>query len=595
METARGPRYPQRRLVKYLTRLAAQLRMSQRALVVGAAVIVGLGAGAGALLLRWLIATTTRVALQGGSGLLAFLGAFQVICIPALGGLLVGVMTSCLAREAKGHGVPEVIEAVALRGGRMRPVVPVVKLLASAICIGTGGSAGREGPVVQVGAGVGSTLGQWLGLSDEHIRQLVACGAAGGIAAAFNAPVAGVVFALEIILRAFNPTSFCTTVIASVAASEMARAISGNVPAFVVPPYALVSLWEFPLYAILGIAAAGVGIVFTAMLYACHDVFEGLTIPAYLKPAAGGLLIGTVGVAFPQIFGVGYDIITQALHNALSLRLMAVLVVAKMLATSLTLGSGGTGGILVPSLYLGAMLGGCFGTLVHALWPTVTAVPGTYALVGMAAVFAAVAHAPITALLILFEMTGDYRIVLPVMLTTVIGTFLAERMASESIYTLKLSRRGIHLSGRRTIDILQTVQVKEVMETRVDTVPTTMGLPALARRFERLPCQSFPVLDARGALWGMLSIEEFTHALAQDATDHLTAGDIATTSVATVYPDEPVSTAMRRMAIGDFRCLPVVERSNTRLLLGVVHWDDMNRASQRVMKRRSRTDSREGP
>jgi CIC family chloride channel protein len=586
MEITRGPHYNQHPLTTYLSRLIDAMHTSQTVMVISTSVAVGLGTGVAALILRRFIDITTTLAFRNCRSLLVFLGAYDTLLIPALGGLLVGPVIYCLARQAKGHGVLEVIEAVALRGGRMRPVTTVIKSLAASICIGTGGSVGREGPIIQAGAGLGSTLGQWLKLSEAHIRSLVACGAAGGIAATFNVPIAGVVFALEIILETFSPTSFSTVVIASVTASEVARALAGNSPAFVVPPYALVSLWEFPFYAMLGMAAAVVGAVFTRALRVVDEVFEGLTFPVYLKPVAGGLLLGAIGVGFPQIFGVGHETITQALHNELSLRLMVMLMVVKMLATALTLGSGGMGGILVPSLFLGAMLGGSFGTAIHTLLPAVTAVPGTYALVGMAAVFAAAARAPITAIIMLFEMTGDYRIILPLMLTTVIGAVCAERIATESIYTSQLSRRGIRLTSRHTVDVLQTVRVGEVMGTPVNTVTTTMGLTALARMFERMPHHSFPVLDAHGTLYGMLGVQDLAQALAQEALDRPTAGDIATTTWVAVYPDDPVSIAIRCMAEYNLQCLPVVDRSDTRRLLGMVHWEDVSRAYNIILQRR---------
>jgi CIC family chloride channel protein len=587
MAFARGPRDNPHRLAEYLTRLVDPRRMSQVGMVLVASVIVGLGAGAGALILRWLIEIITSLVFRDGCSLLAFLGVYDVVLIPALGGLLIGPMLYFLPREASGYGIPEVMEAVALRGGRLRPILTVVKVLTTSICIGTGGSASREGPIVQVGAGLGSVLGQWLGLSDAHIRSLVACGVAAGITATFNAPLAGVVFALEVILGTCSPTTFGTTVIASVTASEVVHSMTGNVPVFMVPPYVLVSFWEFPLYALLGMAAAVVGVALTIALSACDEVFEGLMFPAYLKPFVGGLLLGVIGVVFPQIFGVGDATIMHALHNELSLRLMTGLMVVKLLATSLTLGSGGTGGILVPSLFLGAMLGGNFGTVVHTLLPTVTAVPGTYALVGMAAVFAAAAHAPITAILILFEMTGADGMMLPLMLTTVIGAYLAERMFCESIYTLPLSRLGMRLTQGRIMDVLQTVQVGEVMETQVHTVTTSMSLTLLAQMFARMPAHSFPVLDAHGSLYGMLSVQDLKRALARDATDRPTAGDIATTTLVTVHPDEPVATAMRQMTLYDLRCLPVVERNNTRLLLGMVYWEAVSRANDISRKQQS--------
>lgn len=286
-------------LVERLPLLFDRLQPSQTTTLLGTVLIVGLGAGAGAMAFRWLIDATTHLAFAEGGKILDALGPYYVVLIPALGGLLFGPLIYFFAREAKGHGVPEVMEAVALRGGRIRPIVVVVKALASSTCIGTGGSVGREGPIVQIGSALGSTVGQRLKLSGDRLRNLVACGAAGGIAATFNAPIAGVIFALEVILGDFSARYFSTVVISSVTASELARILSGNVRAFVVPPYALVSVWEFPLYAVLGVLAALIGILFIIILYRFEDIFDAWAFPEYLKPVIGGLLIGATGFVFP--------------------------------------------------------------------------------------------------------------------------------------------------------------------------------------------------------------------------------------------------------------------------------------------------------
>ncbi|MDH3600377.1 MAG: chloride channel protein [Candidatus Tectomicrobia bacterium] len=592
MARVRGSQGDDRDSTPGVARLWAAVRPSSNTVLLGTAVLVGLCAGLGAIIFRWLIDTITHHAFTTGAHILHVLGPYYVILIPALGGLVVGPLIYFFAREAKGHGVPEVMEAVALRGGRIRPIVVIIKSLASSVCIGTGGAVGREGPIVQIGSALGSSIGQWLGLSDDRLRNLVACGAAGGIAATFNAPIAGVIFALEVILGDFSATSFSTVVIASVTASELARIVGGNIPAFDVAPYALVSPWELPLYAVLGVIAALVGVAFVVLLYKSEDLFDAWTFPEPLKPVVGGLLIGLIGLVFPQIFGVGYSVIEQALHNTSTLWLMAVLVVAKLVATSLTIGSGGSGGVFAPSLFLGAMLGGSFGTLVHTWWPSATAPSGAYALVGMAAVFAAAARAPISAVLILFEMTDDYRIILPLMLTTVISISVANRLSTESIYTLKLSRRGVRLSRGQDVDVMQTVRVSEVMDTEAETVLAAMPLEELALEFERTHHHSFPVLDAQGLLYGIVSIRDLERAMSNEKFDAMTAGDIATVQLVTVSPDEPVATAIERMAPRDLSRLPVVEPGNVHRLLGIIRRGDIGRAYNVGMMRRAERQHR---
>jgi CIC family chloride channel protein len=433
-------------------RLMLHLPRRLRGLVlVVAATLIGAGAGLGAVLFRHLIDSfqhlsfaTDWLGLGPGSGL-------YVLLAPAVGGLLFGPLIHFLAREAKGHGVPEVMEAVLLHRGLIRPRVALVKAFASALCIGTGGSVGREGPIAQIGSALGSTLGQWMGARQGMLQVLVACGAAGGIAATFNAPVAGAVFALELILRRLNAGYFSLVVIAGVVADAVAQALQGDFRTFEVPAYHLESHAELLWYALLGLVAGLFARAFVMFLYAFEGAWERLAMPDLAKPVLGGLLLGLLGwVSFqadavPRIFGVGYPSVEAALVGELALPVLLALGLLKLVATSLTLGSGGSGGVFAPSLFMGAMLGGAFGMLVDAVAPAWTGPPGAYALVGMAAVFGGAAHAPVTAILILFEMTGDYAIILPLMLATVVSTLVTCALSPESIYSLKLVRRGVDL------------------------------------------------------------------------------------------------------------------------------------------------------
>lgn len=575
------------RLTSRLARQLDRWQLTETTVLIGTALIVGIGSGFGAILFRWMIASFQYLAFEGGKQLLGFLGRYYLILIPALGGLIVGPLIYLLAREAKGHGVPEVMEAVALRGGRIRPIVAIIKSLASSICIGTGGSVGREGPIAQIGSALGSTLGQLLHLSDERIRNLVACGAAGGIAATFNAPIAGALFASEVIVGEFTATYFSSVVISSVTASVISRIFLGNSPAFKVPPYSMVSPWELGFYAILGVLASLVAVLFVITLYKAEDIFDAWKFPEYLKPAVGGLLIGLVGLYFPQIFGVGYEAIENALLDQIAILLLIALVFVKILATSLTLGSGASGGVFAPSLFIGSMLGGVFGKAVHSWFPSATASPGAYALVGMAAVFAGAARAPITSILILFEMTSDYRIILPLMMATVISTILAERLYEESIYTQKLVKRGIRLQRGRDIDVMQGVLVEEAMTTNPDTIPRDMRLDELGNEFQRTHHHGFPVLDAEGKLYGVVTIRDLERALRRDKeASNLKAGDLATTSLLTIYADEPLWVALKRLGVRDVGRLPVVDRGDPKKLLGMVRRYDIIRAYNLAIMRR---------
>lgn len=573
-----------------MTRASAwlsRLQSSEELGLVVVALLVGLGGGFGAIAFRWLISSFQSFFFGTLGEWLSFMGRYYVILAPALGGLIVGPMVYYLAREAKGHGVPEVMEAAALRGGRIRPIVVVVKSLASSVTIGSGGSVGREGPIVQIGSAIGSTIGQALHLSEDRVKNLVACGAAAGIAATFNTPIAGAIFAIEIIAAEFGAIQFTTIVISSVTASVVGRIFFGDVPAFVVPAYSAAGAWELPFYVLLGLLAAVVGFGFSRILYRFEDLFGAWHFPEPLKTPVGGLLLGVMGLAIPQLFGVGYEAIEGALRSELLLGTVLLLTFTKILATSLTIGAGGSGGVFAPSLYVGAMLGAAFGLIIHRWLPQGTAVPGAYALVGMAALFAATGHAPVTAILIVFEMTQDYKIILPLMLATVVSTLVSERLGSDSIYTLKLARRGIHLGGGRDRDVLQGVTVGEAMSRDFETVGDAWPVARLEDKFEKTHHHGFPVVNEAGQLCGIVSMQDLEQVLKRQDGDSLTVRDIATSRPVMAYVDEPVGTALERMAMRDLGRLPVVDRRDPETIVGLLRRQDVIRAYNLALLKRS--------
>jgi len=568
--------------------------LPEPASIVFTAMIVGVGAGLGAVFFRWLIASMQTLSYGVLGNLLGGIKPYHLLIIPALGGAVYGPLIYRFAREAKGHGVPEVMEAVALRGGRIRPRVAVIKSLASAICIGTGGSIGREGPIAQIGSALGSTIGQWLNLSNDRIRSLVACGAAGGIAATFNAPIAGSIFSLEIILGQFHATYFGAVVISAVTANVVTQAFEGSVRAFVTPAYILVSPWELLFYLLLGIIAAALGAAFTRLLYTTEDIFDRLPFPPeYFKPILGGLILGVIGLisfkidGFPRIFGVGYDSIGEALFGKLALQVTFGLFFLKFLATVVTLGAGGSGGIFAPSLFMGAMLGEAFGQIMNMLFPNITAPPGAYALVGMSAFFSSTAHAPITAVLILFEMTGDYLIILPLMLTTVISTLVSRIISKESVYTLKLTRRGISLQRGRDVDVMETLLVKEVMRPAPDPVPASLPLGKVSTLLDRARMHGLPVVDRAGGLQGVISIRDIDRATLQ-SEDNLTKPvlDFCSRNLVWASPNETVGMALKRMSHSDIGRLPVVDPDNPQKLIGWISRADIVRGYERALTRR---------
>jgi CIC family chloride channel protein len=553
--------------------------------------IVGVTGGFGAIGFRYLIGFFQTVSYGSDGSLLELVLLtpwYLRLLIPALGGLVVGSVVYLLAREAKGHGVPEVMEAVTLRSGMIRKRVVFVKCLVSAVCIGTGGSVGREGPIVQIGSAIGSSIGQVLRISADRVRTLVGCGAAAGIAATFNAPIAGSMFALEIILGDFGLATFSPIVISSVAATAVSRHFLGDAPAFIVPAYELVSAWELPLYVILGLFCAGVAVTFTRALYRVEDIFDSLKIPEYLKAVVGGLMLGMMGLLFPHILGVGYPAIDLSLMQKLSWWVMFLLVVFKILSTCITIGSGGSGGIFAPSLFLGAMAGGFFGTGVHRIFPAVTASPGAYSIVGMGAVVSGTTHGPISAILILFEMTGDYKIILPLMIACIVGSVASGQMLRDSIYTLKLARRGVNIKAGKEVNVLRSISVKDVMNPEVETVPEDLTLGRLAQKISKSKHNSFPVVNEKGHLTGVITFVDYHDVVFDEhLKDLVVAKEVATAEVVTVSLDDNLYDTMEKITLKDFSILPVVSPNNPSQLLGVLSRRDVFSAYNNAVIKKS--------
>jgi CIC family chloride channel protein len=494
------------------------------------------GAGAGAVVFRYLILAFTyaftgrrdySAAGHAPYGYFHGLGFWFVVLTPVIGGLLYGPLIYFFAREARGHGVPEVMLAVEERGGRIRPQVAVIKSLASALCIGSGGSVGREGPIVQIGSALGSTLGQVTRVPESRLRVLVACGAAGGISATFNAPIAGVFFGLELILRDFEAESFGVVVLSSFVANIIGRAAFGSQAFLHLPGFELRSPVEYPLYAGLGLLAALVGVAFIRVLYGLEDradrIWRG---PEWLRPAAGGILLGLLLFALPELYGVGYPPLVHAIRGDYALWLLVALLAGKILATSLTIAIGGSGGVFAPSLFMGAMLGSAYGTGVHHLLPGLTGPAGAYGLVGMGAVFAGAARAPITAVIIIFELTGDYRIVLPLMFAIALAAGISNVLSRDTIYTLKLRRRGIDILRGRGANLMQVLHVADAMQPLPASIPTETTLNEVIARLGEAPTDGLPITDADGSYRGTISSQQIEEAMRENALD-ATAGDLA--------------------------------------------------------------------
>ncbi len=559
------------------------------------ALCVGVGAGLGAIVFRELIAAFTYVftghAEYGVNGrvinpLAPGLGIWFVALVPIVGGLLYGPLVDRFAREARGHGVPEVMLAVSNRGGRIRPAVALVKSAASALCIGSGGSVGREGPIVQIGSALGSTLGQFARVPEARMRLLVACGAAGGISATFNAPIAGVFFALEVILRDFETRSFGAVVVASVTADVIGRAAFGPQAFLDLPQLGVGPVAGYPLYVVLGLLAAVVGVGFIRVLYGMEDRADRLwRFSEAWRPAAGGLLLGLLLLALPQMYGVGYPVLEGAIAGRYALLFLLVLLAGKVIATSLTLSIGGSGGVFAPSLFMGAMLGSAYGLAAHDLVPGIAGPAGAYGLIGMGAVFAAAGRAPMTAILIIFELTGDYRIMLPLMLAVVLATALANRLSPDSIYTLKLRRRGIDLRRGLAGSPMETLTVAQAMRPIPEAVAEDTPLVDVVERVSDGDDIALPVVDAEGTLIGVLMAQELEQAMREDELD-ANAGSLVR-RLPTLRADESLAEATGTLVQTDSSGLAVLDPDSARIVGWLSHRDILRVYDQRLKQQRA--------
>ena len=475
--------------VRWAGRASGWLRASRGGLFT-IALVVGAGSGLASIAFRYLIYFFTWLATghvqfgqQGRVGSAHFpgLGLGFFVVIPVLGGLIYGPLIYRYAREARGHGVPEVMLAVAEGGGRIRPQVAAVKSLASALCIGTGGSVGREGPIVQIGSALASSLGQWIKMPENRLRILVACGAAGGIAATFNAPITGVFFGVEIILREFSIEAIFTVMLSAMIADLVSRQFLGSAPFLsgLPPGIALHHLSSYLLIAALAVVAALVGLAFAKILYATEDLCDKIwgNRPEWARPAVGGIALGLLLLALPQMYGVGYPVMYKAVGGSYALWFLIVLAAGKIIACSVTIGIGGSGGVFAPSLFIGATSGMAFGEISNHLFGPAAGQPALYAVVAMGAVFASAARAPLTSVASVVEMTGDYTLTLPVMLAVAIAAALSRALSYGTIYTTKLLRRGTDIDRPASADPFEDLTAADAMHPFAAPLIIAAGSP----------------------------------------------------------------------------------------------------------------------
>ncbi len=573
----------------------SKARATEHVFIVLLAILIGVLAGLGAIGIRWSIQAISLFAFPGPGQMvdnIAALPWWWVLLAPALGGLIVGPITHYFAPEAKGTGIPEVMQAVLVQGGKIRKRVALVKAICSSITIGSGGSVGREGPIVQIGASLGSSLAQVLKVPGTRTKTLVGCGAAAGIAAAFNAPIAGALFAAEIILMDFAVAQFSPIVISSVTATVISHHFEGNFAAFSVPHYELHSAKEFFLYALLGVLC---GIVSAAFIQTAQGldwaIEKKIAAPSWLMPALGGLWIGGIGIAFPQIMGVGYGSINHALQGEVLWQLALILVLIKIVGTALTLGFGGSGGIFAPSLFVGAMLGAGFGNLSLNLLPQWELSPGAYALVAMGGIVAGTTRAPITAILTIFELTNQYDVMLPLMLTCILSALISSRLQQESIYSIKLAKKKINLAQGLERNLLKSLFVRDLYPAEVATVEPNSPFPLITEILTHQRSPYLPVLEGKKRLVGMISLHDIkSYLLEKDfLADLIVAQDIAMAQPRWLTPEMTLYTALRIMEEVDLMGLPLVSGAKEQTFIGMIWQKDLLDSYQQEVHHRDIT------
>ncbi len=561
---------------------------SERGRHVAAALSVGVATSLGVLFFKRTIVWFSEWLHWLGKSVLGGRFPWWPALLPVIGGLLVGALRRWVIARERHHGVAGIMEAVAFAGGRLPYKRIPAKILGSVISIGSGASVGPEDPSVQIGAGIGSMLGQVMHMSEKRTQVLVATGAASGIATAFNAPIAGVFFAMELVLGEYESGSFGMMMLSTVTAAVITRGLMGPSPAFPIPAYQFHGAHELPFYLVLGLLASLVALSYIKALYLAHDWFHDSAIPEWLRPVLIGALLGVVGLFVPQVLGDGHEATGEILRGLdLVPAFLLVVLALKLVVTALSMGSGFIGGVFAPSLLLGAALGGAFGTWLLRIFPASGIEPSAFALVGMAAVLAGAVRAPGTAIMLLFEMTNDYRIFLPLMFAVVVSMFVSELLEPESVYTLSLTRKGIRLLRGRDVDVMQSLLVRDVMSAPPATVPEDTPLRSVSVTLNRTRSHGLPVVDADGNLTGVISITDVERAIRENPANlNRPVREFCSRRLLVTYPDESVQHALQLMGTFDVGRLPVVEHGHERTLVGWINREAIIRAYKLALLRR---------
>ncbi len=562
-----------------LPRLAERwrrLRRNEQVILTLLAALIGIAVAYAAILFRLGVGLVQSGALGFSServyAFAAELPRWRLLLAPALGGLAIGLFLEFLMPGKRPQGVAEVIEAGALRGGRLPLKDGLAAAVVSAASLGVGASAGREGPIVHLGAALASAAAARFGLSPSLSLTILGCGVAAGVAASFNAPIAGVFFALEVVIGHYALHAFAPVVIASVAGTIVSRAHLGDFPAFVLPHYAVQSFLEFPAFLLLGVVSAGLAMAFMKSVMVAEDMAARVSLPNWSRPAVGGLAVGAIAIVFPHVLGVGYGATNDALRGLFPLWLLLALVVAKTVATAITLAARFGGGVFSPSLYLGAMAGAAFGLLAAAAVPGLAAETGLYAIVGMGAVAAAVLGAPISTILIVFELTGDYAVTLAVMVAVVVSSTITQQTLGRSFFHWQLERRNLDVKGGRVRHLLKSRRVGELMSDDFQLVAEGTGIDRLKALLQAAPHGHFLVVDAQGRLVGRLGFAELKDVVFDAGLDALIiARDVARRDPVVLLPDDDLEHALALLEASAEDQVPVVEDEAGMKVVGVIH------------------------
>ena len=553
------------------------------------AVAIGLTAGLAAIGFRTIIDHVQRLGFGfGGEQMVTLvntLPGWRIVLVPAAGGLLIGLFVHFFMPGRRPQGVAEVIEANALRGGRMPLAVGLKTALVSAVSIGAGASVGREGPVVHLGASLGAWASKRLQLGRTASRTLLGCGVAAAVAASFNAPIAGTFFALEVVVGHYALTAFAPIVIASVIGTMVSRMYYGDFPAFILPKATTIaSFWEFPAFALLGVVCAVMAIIFMRSVMWTEDMMDRTPVPRWARPALGGLAVGVIALVYPHVLGVGYEATDAALSELYPLGLLVALVALKTAATAISLGCGFGGGVFSPSLFIGAMVGGAYGILATSAFPDLSSGHGAYTIIGMGAVAGAVLGAPISTILMVFELTNDYAITIAVMIATSIASLITQQTRGHSFFTWQLARRGIAVKGGQDVGLLRTIKARDLITEDFETVAPEAPIATVRERLQRAPWGELFVTDADGHLSGVITFSDLHDAAFDTSLDAtLVADDVARKHPTVLLADDDLESALGAYGASGETNLPVVEDRETMRLVGVAPQHEVMLAYQRAL------------